>query len=417
MQRNRRKKSRRGFTLIELMVVVTIIAILAALIVPALQKAQAKSMSMRCLATGRSIAATLRAYASNWNGWTNSDTDYYVKEFGYNLTSDQGYFGEPAGSWSTDTASQSYQHALRIRDFRCPVDEAPPNTGHIIPSSFGVTTFFAGRNIMNMTDEANRTLAVRELGSKRHPAGGNDEMERNYIFADLSATLGYNGPVFPGWILRAWNKGSVNGIQGVAESALPTPDFETIGASSLWLDYRWAETLYGKVDKKGIPNDWHHATYTPGTYPVWGWGTNHIYPFPNVTARVDGFIKFPRAGYWEFRASGAYALNACTFGISQDGGSPTALADTTNFTTNTKGYTRYWWNDAYTQINVSDANNYYKFYGVYLGHTGNGGAQGEFGLRLRTWVNPNDTSSGYDSNLCDVTYGTAVSGSNLFWLP
>ena len=58
----------RGFTLIELMIVVAIIAVLAAILVPNFLHARAESQTASCEGTERQIAAALEAYAVDKNG-------------------------------------------------------------------------------------------------------------------------------------------------------------------------------------------------------------------------------------------------------------------------------------------------------------------------------------------------------------
>ena len=352
-------RTSRGFTLIELMVVVTIIAILAALIVPALNSVVARTAGIRCLSQARSIAASLRTYAANWKGWTNPDADYFVKEFGHKLSSEEGYYGEPAGTWSADTSSRSYQRALETREFVCSVDPSPPRTRHVVPSSYAVTTFFAGMNVMTLDLEANRVLAVREVGGKRHPVPG-DRMERSYVFADLSATLGYDGPVFPGATLRCWNRSSEAGIFNVAEDALPAADYESIHAGSTSLDHYWAYMLQGRLDvTRSYPNDWNNANIRDNR-----WYDYEIYGLLNVVARMDGFLKFPRDGNWEILARGYYPLYRVSFGVSTESGSPTDVADASSFTWSTKSASQ--WNDTtWRRIPLTDHEGYRRFQYVY----------------------------------------------------
>ena len=70
----------KSFTLIELLIVVAIIAILAAIAVPNFLEAQTRSKSSRIRADQRSIATALEAY--------NVDTQHYPPE------------ADPAGNWS-----------------------------------------------------------------------------------------------------------------------------------------------------------------------------------------------------------------------------------------------------------------------------------------------------------------------------
>jgi len=77
-------KKERGFTLIELLVVIAVIAILAALLLPAMAKAKEQGKEMDCLNNLRQIGLNLSLYNDAAGGRVPSAMSYGAKENDYN---------------------------------------------------------------------------------------------------------------------------------------------------------------------------------------------------------------------------------------------------------------------------------------------------------------------------------------------
>ncbi len=128
----------RAFTLIELLVVVAIIAILAALLLPALGKAKKTARSILCKANQRQLAQWALMYADDWNG-----------VLPYNGDDDAGHFyhtGEPWLTWYT--RSDLYDSDKRSGTiFHCPEIMAvvnPKDNSSAWANTYNMSAYLAG---------------------------------------------------------------------------------------------------------------------------------------------------------------------------------------------------------------------------------------------------------------------------------
>ena len=259
----RATKRRKAFTLIEMMVVVTIIAILAGMIVPMIQRAQAKAMANKCRAICKAIANSVYSYATRWDFNTSPDPGFYVKDFGYKLSSDHGYEAEVAAT---------------VEQFRCPVDDAPLTSTHGYPTSYSLTSAFIDNNIGSIRGDTSDALMIVETG-KRHPGSGKGTKERHYTFGDGHVELGWNRGPLSGLVGHWWNEGSANWATIRDGSYGGTPDFEGLWSRDL-------EEL--------------RFTFLPNTGKSGNWGTGQGNAIDNIVMRLEGLIRFPESRTYYF---------------------------------------------------------------------------------------------------------------------
>ena len=142
--------NRRAFTLIELLCVAAIILLLAALLLPALDLAQDKAITVRCMSNQRQVSAAFHLYCSDKGGrfvcYDLGDTETAM--WGYNRAqtypNKAGNWSGPYSDWSMDIRDVYLKPYVTPNTWRC--SGAPDNAGsaYAIGPVFGRSGITAG---------------------------------------------------------------------------------------------------------------------------------------------------------------------------------------------------------------------------------------------------------------------------------
>ncbi len=116
-----------GFTLVELLVVVSIIALLIAMLLPALQKSRLVAQRVICMTRQRQIGMFFATYASEYGGahvrGRMHSGDYYDHYYWNGRLAEAGYIPSPHAV----TATPAYDDPYHGSDARITDHESPPN--------------------------------------------------------------------------------------------------------------------------------------------------------------------------------------------------------------------------------------------------------------------------------------------------
>jgi prepilin-type N-terminal cleavage/methylation domain-containing protein len=194
----------KGFTLIELLVVIGIIAVLIAMLLPALRRAQAQANSVRCQSNMRQVGNHLQMYAIQWRGWI------FPPGLGSNMPLEQRWpvFVFKPAVWNPPL-------------MKCPIDYEPSEdhtyilNAHLSERGFKFGNKpprgFSASDII-VLGEKNASYPDYYMDSGNYPTRVNPYMHgvrlgSNYLFLDMH--VGVNKPKEALVAIDPWDTGSL----------------------------------------------------------------------------------------------------------------------------------------------------------------------------------------------------------------
>lgn len=146
-----KRESTRGFSVIELLVVIVVLSVLTTMLIPAILKALERSKTIVCVHNLRSVGSLLLTYA---------------REQGPNF--EVWYSGSAGTMWNTRLILDGYITHQGLKDLSCPsIEYAAPN-GSVSGRHYGIYMDAPEGRIESFTDASNNTGLVYRINVATH---------------------------------------------------------------------------------------------------------------------------------------------------------------------------------------------------------------------------------------------------------
>ena len=182
----KRAHRRGGFSLIELMVVIGIIAILVALLLPSLQRAKQQAKSVQCKSNLHQIGQALLMYSNEWKGWI------YPPGLGANKPPDQRWpifvfkvWNPPVMKCPSDVEDMAEEHSYLLNNH---LAEHAIKFGSKVPNRTPSDVIVMGEKAWDYPDyymNSNDIRRVSDYYTRVNPWMHGLRLGSNYLFLDL----------------------------------------------------------------------------------------------------------------------------------------------------------------------------------------------------------------------------------------
>lgn len=144
-------KHQRGFTLLEMMVVVAIIAILAAILIPNFTHARAQAATSACMSNMKTIATAMELYYTDNQAYPAATKTAVTSVIGLSTYMGNQNPVDPAGPGSYEVSSSESASGVWTYDIWCPGKHDPTTLKPIQPAGNTTNTTIKYDNVSGMT--------------------------------------------------------------------------------------------------------------------------------------------------------------------------------------------------------------------------------------------------------------------------